>query len=66
MAARRFGESNVGWHLWPDERFWRVNGTKDQINPMPLELLSLKADCRFHVRRDKDRPGSAATTKPSR
>ena len=49
-ASERFGAENVKWKLWPEEKLWRVNGKKEQVNPMPLELLKLKADCRFYVR----------------
>ncbi len=37
------------WHPLIDEPLWRVNGKKEQPNPMPLENLALKADCRFDV-----------------
>jgi hypothetical protein len=53
-AAKRFGSAGTDWRLWPDEKLWRVNGKKEQDNPMPLELLKLKADCRFYVRGDVD------------
>jgi methylase of polypeptide subunit release factors len=49
-AAMRFGKEHVRWKLWKDEKLWRVNGRKEQDNPMPLQLLKLKADCRFYVR----------------
>jgi hypothetical protein len=51
-ASKQFGAENMQWHLWPDEKLWRVNGKKEQDNPMPLDLLKLKADCRFYVRGD--------------
>lgn len=51
-AAERFGSANVTWRLWEDEKLWRVNGKKEQVNPMPLPLLKRKADCRFYVRGD--------------
>lgn len=49
-ATMRFGGERTEWRLWAEERLWRVNGRKEQANPMPLELLKLKADCRFYVR----------------
>jgi methylase of polypeptide subunit release factors len=51
-ASEQFGGTNVKWELWPDEKLWRVNGRKEQENPMPLDRLKLKADCRFYVRGD--------------
>lgn len=49
-AERCFGADRVAWHPLPSESLWRVNGKKQQPNPMPLENLALKADCRFDVR----------------
>lgn len=54
-AADRFGQDNVSWRIWNDEKLWRVNGRKEQDNPMPLDRLELKAECRFHVRDDANR-----------
>jgi methylase of polypeptide subunit release factors len=51
-ASEQFGKAGTKWSLWPEERLWRVNGKKEQVNPMPLDLLKLKADCRFYVRGD--------------
>jgi methylase of polypeptide subunit release factors len=48
-AAQRL-VGTTKWRLWEDEKLWRVNGKKEQVNPMPLDLLKLKADCRFYVR----------------
>jgi hypothetical protein len=48
-ARTIFDAEQVTWHLLEDELLWRVNGTKDQPNPMPLKDLELKADCRFYV-----------------
>jgi hypothetical protein len=45
----------AAWHVWRDEKLWRINGKKEQTNPMPLERLELKADCRFYVREDARR-----------
>jgi hypothetical protein len=49
-ARQRFGEAATSWKLWPEEKLWRVNGKKEQGNPMPLTELKRKADCRFYVR----------------
>lgn len=49
-AFERFGREATTWRLWEDEKLWRVNGRKQQDNPMPLTLLKSKADCRFYVR----------------
>ncbi len=54
-AIELFGADRVKWHLWDDEKLWRVNGKKEQPNPMPVANLALKADCRFHVRDDSQR-----------
>lgn len=51
-ALELFGPERVTWRLLAEERLWRVNGRKEQTNPMPLDKLALKADCRFYVRRD--------------
>ncbi len=49
-ARDRFGSAGTEWKLWSEEKLWRVNGKKEQANPMPLTLLKRKADCRFYVR----------------
>ncbi len=54
-AAERFGPMHVNWSLLDSERLWRVNGRKEQPNPMPLSALKRKADCRFYVRREANR-----------
>ena len=51
-ARDKFGPDNVGWRLCSEEKLWRVNGRKEQDNPMPLSRLELKADCRFYVREE--------------
>jgi methylase of polypeptide subunit release factors len=56
-ASRRFGVDRTDWKLWLDQKLWRVNGRKEQENPMPLDLLRLKADCRFYVRGEVARVG---------
>lgn len=33
--------------LLPNQRIWRINGRKEQPNPMPLESLEERATCRF-------------------
>lgn len=49
-ATRLFGASSVSWTLLLDEKLWRINGKKEQPNPMPLSSLQMKADCQFYVR----------------
>ena len=60
-ALQLFPPSNVRWELLKDVRIWRINGKKDQPNPMLLrEGLPLKADCKLYVKdeqRDKVRQG---------
>jgi len=60
-AKKIFGSANVDWEMLIKEKLWRVNGRKEQPNPMPLSSLKLKADCRYYVRdprtRDKVRVG---------
>lgn len=54
-ANQMFGESKVSWTLLKDEKLWRVNGKKEQLNPMNLaEGLPKKADCQLYVK-DRDR-----------
>jgi hypothetical protein len=55
MAAERFGSDQVEWTLLRDEPLWRVNGKKEEENPMPLSALRRKVDCRFYVRREANR-----------
>lgn len=54
-AAKLFGADRVTWSVVDDEKLWRVNGKKEQSNPMSLDRMSLKADCRFYVRDDARR-----------
>ncbi len=54
-AIERFGANQVEWNLWEDENLWRVNGKKEEPNPMPLTALKRKADCQFYVRVDANR-----------
>jgi len=49
-ARRIFGKENVNWEILTDQRLWRINGKKEQPNPMPLSSLRLKADCQYYVR----------------
>lgn len=46
VAREHFPDSDVSFELLQEERLWRVNGKKEQENPMPLEKIVLKADCR--------------------
>jgi hypothetical protein len=51
---------NTKFHLLETENLWRVNGKKEQKNPMPVEKLELKADCIFtysDLERDAKRLG---------
>jgi hypothetical protein len=45
-AKKLFGDDSVSFQIFRDEKMWRVNGKKEQMNPMDLEYLKLKADCR--------------------
>lgn len=54
-AKRIFGPAHASWDLLKDEKLWRVNGKKEQPNPMPLSSMKLKADCRYHVRDPRKR-----------
>lgn len=49
-AKRIFGPVSITWELLKGEKLWRVNGKKEQPNPMPLSSLKMKADCRYAVR----------------
>jgi hypothetical protein len=52
-AEELFGESKVSWKLLEDQTMWRINGKKEQPNPMNLaEGLPKKADCQFYVSDD--------------
>lgn len=55
VARETFGKDHVTWTLLENEKLWRVNGKKEQPNPMPLERLSTKADCKFYIRDDSRR-----------
>ncbi|HYV14395.1 MAG TPA: hypothetical protein VE972_00050 [Conexibacter sp.] len=59
-VADVFGADRCTFRLCEEEMLWRINGRKEQPNPMPLELLELKASCRFYVRYDADRAAVAA------
>lgn len=49
--AEELFPGRVRWNLLVNERMWRVNGRKEQPNPMSLAAgLKLKAECRFYVR----------------
>jgi hypothetical protein len=53
-AREMFGPRYVDWTLLNGERLWRVNGRKEQVNPMELRSgLRRKAQCRF-TREDAD------------
>ncbi len=53
-AKKMFGEDKVCWEILEDRKLWRVNGKKDEPNPMLLsDGLPKKADCKFYIG-DKD------------
>jgi hypothetical protein len=53
-AKKMFGEDKVRWEILEDRKLWRVNGKKDEPNPMLLsDGLPKKADCKFYIG-DKD------------
>ncbi|MCL0064868.1 2Fe-2S iron-sulfur cluster-binding protein [Dehalococcoidia bacterium] len=51
QAKKLFQEDTIQWKLLRDTRIWRINGKKEQPNPMILrEGLPKKADCRLYVK----------------
>ena len=54
-ARKLFGKKNVKHKIFPDEKMWRINGKKEQPNPMPVSSLSLKAGCRHTYDESKER-----------
>lgn len=55
-AKQLFGDSKISWTLLKDQTMWRINGKKEQPNPMNLaEGLPKKADCPFYVSDKNDR-----------
>lgn len=52
-ARSLFGPGQVSHAIFSKETMWRVNGRKEQPNPMPLDRLELKADCR-HTFEEED------------
>jgi hypothetical protein len=49
-AKRMFGEDNVRWEILKDRKLWRINGKKNEPNPMLLsDGLPKKADCKFYI-----------------
>jgi hypothetical protein len=45
-----FGDSNVSWEILSDRKIWRINGQKNEPNPMLLiDSLPKKADCQFYI-----------------
>lgn len=54
-AKELFPEDRISWKLLKDIRIWRINGKKEQPNPMLLrEGLPKKADCKIYIK-DSDR-----------
>jgi hypothetical protein len=49
-ARDLFHDMSVSWRILDGECLWRINGRKEQPNPMPLTSLSRKADCKYYVR----------------
>jgi hypothetical protein len=49
-ACRLFGSTAVSWEILRDQKLWRINGKKEQPNPMPLSSLKFKAECQYYVR----------------
>jgi len=47
--ARRLFPGRVSWEFLNDTKVWRINGVKSFPNPMPLELMAERANCRFDV-----------------
>jgi len=59
-ARKLFGEAKVKYTVLLGEKMWRINGRKEQTNPMPIGSLSRKADCKYYVsdaRREETRAG---------
>jgi hypothetical protein len=48
-AQRLFGPTSVRWRMPVDQGLWRINGRKEQCNPMSLSNLILKADCKLDI-----------------
>lgn len=58
QAEKIFPKNKIQWVMLKDVRIWRINGKKEQPNPMPLrEGLPKKADCRLYVNDiDREKP----------
>jgi hypothetical protein len=49
-AREMFGEENISWEILSDRKIWRINGKKNEPNPMLLsEGLPKRADCKFYI-----------------
>lgn len=53
-AKQIFPDGSVTHSILSDEKMWRIDGKKEQVNPMPLELLRLKGECK-HTYSEIDR-----------
>lgn len=54
QAAKSFHEDTIQWELLEGTRIWRINGKKEQPNPMVLrEGLPKKADCKLYIKDEK-------------
>lgn len=42
--------ADITFNALPDQKLWRVNGKKSETNPMPLENLKKKAECKLTIR----------------
>ncbi len=46
-AEELFGRDCVRTEIMRNQKMWRINGVKEQPNPMPVDDLERKAKCRF-------------------
>lgn len=53
IAEEYLNEYETSFHVLDNEKMWRVNGRKDQSNPMSLTNLSLKASCKHTYRAEQ-------------
>lgn len=53
-AAGPLRAADITFSALPDQKLWRVNGKKSQPNPMPLENLQKKAECKLTIRDNEE------------
>jgi hypothetical protein len=53
IAETLFGREQVRFTVLSHETMWRINGKKEQPNPMPISSLSKKAECKYYVTDDR-------------